>query len=468
MNKPLTFKISLHEQDDRLDCAWFNPVVSNKIESLKANRRSDRRLTKLKLVADVNGGKRLPKGTVIGENESDKIPYIRATDVKNLRVNVDNAIRISKDIHKTIQDYQLKKSDIALTIVGTIGQAGILNDKVDVCDFTENVARVRIKNDSLLPNFLLYFLDSELGRIQSERFSVGALQYKLSLQSCRNIEIYLPWAKDKYNIEKQKSILSEVNSIIKQAEDSKQKSDQLIQETKDVAINKIGLTITTSLNKFSIYERILGDNTFSRLDTLFNSPYREKLLNTLKKYPNRSLGLLVKPQENNKIVPSDFYRLVELEQIDEETGRIINFQEVPELGSEKIVLKKGSLLISKLQPEKGKVAIVPDAYDGCVGSSELLPYILNSTEVSLKYLWAIIRSDYVLKQWEYELTGSSRMRIGPNEISHTIIPIPERKIQTQIVAEIEERIQESDKFLEETKQLFIKAKEKFVKLLLVK
>lgn len=215
---PLTFGVDLVEQDDRLDCAWFNPVLENKIEKLRLTKNKNRKLTKLKIVADVNGGKRLPKGTVIQESETSVIPYIRATDVKNLRVNIDSAAKISKEIHKEIQNYQLKKDDIIITIVGTIGEVGILEKEVEVCDFTENIARIRTKDKSVLPRFLLHYLDSEFGRLQTERFLVGSLQYKLSLQSCRNIEIYLPLLSGNYNTNEQKKILDSVYFIFEEAE----------------------------------------------------------------------------------------------------------------------------------------------------------------------------------------------------------------------------------------------------------
>ena len=87
-NSPLTFGVTLTESDDRLDCAWFNPVVENKMDVLRKSKRKDRKLVKLKTVADVKGGKRLPKGTVIVESEANNIPYVRATNVKNLKVNL--------------------------------------------------------------------------------------------------------------------------------------------------------------------------------------------------------------------------------------------------------------------------------------------------------------------------------------------------------------------------------------------
>ena len=105
-SEPLSFGVDIEKQDDRLDCFWFNPVFENKIEKLRLGKNKKRKLVKLKVIADVNGGKRLPKGTVIQDNEMSIIPYVRVTDVKNLKINSDLAAKITKEVHREIQEYQ--------------------------------------------------------------------------------------------------------------------------------------------------------------------------------------------------------------------------------------------------------------------------------------------------------------------------------------------------------------------------
>ena len=461
--KPLAFELELSQSDDRLDCSWFNPIVENKIDKLK---KYDRKLVRLKVLADVDGGKRLPKDTVISEDENNVIPYIRAIDVKDLKINLESAVKISKETHQGIQNYQLKQNDIAITIVGTIGEVGLLEDKVEVCDFTENVARVRITDESIVPKFLLHFLDSEYGKIQTERFSVGSLQYKLSLKSCRNIEVYLPIIKGEIFDKKfQEEILSDVYKIMKEADKKRQEARRLIIESRSVVSKKIGLPFVFDKKKFRIFNKEIDINYNSRLDTLFNNPLHDELLKVLIRFPHRKLNNLAKFQENNKTKPSDFYNLIELEEINEETGKISGSREVHKLESEKILLKKKTIILSKLQPEKGKIAIVDEKFDGYVASSELVPLVLESTEVTLEYLWAVLRSEYVLDQWQFQLTGSSRMRIGSNEIKNTIIPMVNARKQMEIVEQINDYLKSSEKLFIQANELNIKAKDHFVKLL---
>ena len=461
-DNPLTFGIGLSEADNRLDCDWFNPVIKNEVENLRNGGRYDRKLVKLKSLAEVRGGKRLPKGTVILETGANIIPYVRATDVRGFKVNLDSAIRIPKEIHREIQNYQLLRGDVVVTIVGTIGRSGILEEDVGVCNFTENVARVRVNKGSVLERFVLYFLNSEFAQRQMRRLSAGSLQLKLSLSRCRDIEVYIPYKMGRYDIEAQQQILDEVESLFEKARQREKKAKELIERANSVVVKNIDIFLPDE-GAGIIFTRPLGSEQSGRLDALFNNPVRGKLIADLKKYPHKQLGELIVPQRGGTVVvPSDFYKLVELEDIDEKTGRIVSSREVSRLGSKKVLLKADGILISKLQPEKGKIVITPREYEGTAGSSELVPLSLESAEVSLKYLWAALRSQYVLKQWEYTLTGSSRMRIGATELKQTIIPIPDKKTQNEITANIEGLISQSDKLLRKAAKLSKEAEELFI------
>lgn len=462
INNPLCFGVEF-DDINRLDCSWLNPVIENRMITLRNKKQTDRKLIKIRKIARAKGGKRLPKGTIIEESECNVIPYIRATDVKGLRVNVNSAIRIPKSIHKEIQNYQIKKDDVVITIVGVnIGDVGIVEDNIGVCNFTENLAKITVNDDNVLPQFILHFLESELGKIQSERFSVGALQYKLSLQSVRNIEVYLPVSKEIPDLSQQKRILQETFAILRNANNKRELSKKLIEESREVIIKNLQIPFPDKKQMRKTFKKSVSTDPFFRLDALFNHPRRELFKKRLLKYPNVRLGKLIKKNTSGKIVTSDYYRLIELEDIDENSGRIINAREVPSLGSEKVLLQENNILISKLQPEKGKVVVVDKQYDGCVGSSELVPYVLMTDDVTLDYLWLILRSSYILKQWEFAVTGSSRMRIGPTEIDNTIIPKPERKIQDKIVSEAMAKIKQSDTAYQESILFLEKAKEHFL------
>ena len=464
---PVSFSVPLDGHTDRLDSAWFNPVTKKQIENLHKTAGKRRKMVKLSCVADVTGGKRLPAGTVIIDDADSIIPYVRGQDVKNRKVNIATAAKITKDLYQVVKNYQLQKNDIAITIAGTIGEVGILEEDVQVCNFNENIARIRITCDSVLPEFILYFLESEFGKMQAKRFAAGSIQYKLSLGYCRDIEIPIPHDGHGFDIKEQKRIINEIQAFTQKAETKKQKGLSLVDEANLVVAKKLNIPIPRQPKNAS-FECSIGHNSTDRIDALFNHPYRHNLLETLRKRPHRSLEKIVNFPKQGNLASRDFYRLVELQQVDGKTGRIIGCQEVPELGSKKVILYKNNIVISKLQPENAKIAIITSEYDSVVASSELIPITLNTDDISLDYLWAVLRSDYILKQWEYALTGSSRMRIGATELKQTLIPYVDHKIQSEIVKEIHLLINENDKILKEANILLDKGQKHFLEFLSTK
>ncbi len=281
------------------------------------------------------------------------------------------------------------------------------------------------------------------------------------MQSCRNIEIYIPFDGESYDTKEQEQILNEVHQLLEEAHSERRKGLELIKQSRAVVAQKLGIMIPDAKSGVDIFEQSLTDDLEMRLDALFNNPLRKSLLNSLKKNPHNTLGNLTKKPVTGRLIPADFYKLIDLEQVDESIGQIVNVKEVSKLGSEKVLLASNTLLISKMQPEKGKVAIIPNEYDGAVGSSEFIPLALDSADVTLEYLWSILRSDYVLMQWAYALTGSSRMRIGQKELDETIIPLPSPKIQSEIVDAVNERVSAGRLALKKADQLQRSARKVF-------
>ena len=91
--------------------------------------------------AEVKGGKRLPKGhTLI--NEQTEYAYIRVTDMKDGTVNLHGLQYLTADTQKLIQQYTISKNDLYITIAGTIGEVGSIPEELDGMNLTENAAKI--------------------------------------------------------------------------------------------------------------------------------------------------------------------------------------------------------------------------------------------------------------------------------------------------------------------------------------
>lgn len=147
---------------------------------------------KLGDIADVKGGKRLPKGVSL-ISQPNKHPYIRIRDIgasKYLELTQDYEY-VDDVTQQSIKRYIVNTNDILLSIVGTIGLVGVVGETLNDANQTENC--VKINNlHGIDRDYLYYYLVSSLGQQEIKLGTVGAVQAKLPLKNVQNISIPLP------------------------------------------------------------------------------------------------------------------------------------------------------------------------------------------------------------------------------------------------------------------------------------
>lgn len=161
---------------------------------------------KLGEVADIKGGKRLPKGDVLLTSVTNH-PYIRVTDMGTRTIPIEKLQYVPDDVFPKISRYIVNKNDLILSIVGTVGSVSIIDEKLDNASLTENCVKItNLKNvDS---EYLYYFLISDIGQFEIVKGIVGSTQPKLPIYNINNLDISLP-----SSIQEQKSIASILSTI---------------------------------------------------------------------------------------------------------------------------------------------------------------------------------------------------------------------------------------------------------------
>ena len=111
-------------------------------------------------VADVKGGKRLPAGMMLTEEQTNH-PYIRIrdlTDVKNLEITTAFQY-VTDDVQQRISRYIVDEGDVLISIVGTVGLVSIVGRSLTGANLTENCVKI-INLRGLDNNYLYYYLKS--------------------------------------------------------------------------------------------------------------------------------------------------------------------------------------------------------------------------------------------------------------------------------------------------------------------
>lgn len=145
----------------------------------------------LSSLADVKGGKRLPKGVNL-ISKPNSHPYIRVRNLNNMifaSLSSDYEY-VDDETQKSIARYITSAGDVLVSIVGTIGLTAIVDDTLDNANLTENC--VKLTNlKGITPEYLLLFLRSKIGIESINKGTVGAVQLKLPIKNIQSIPVPL-------------------------------------------------------------------------------------------------------------------------------------------------------------------------------------------------------------------------------------------------------------------------------------
>jgi type I restriction enzyme S subunit len=141
-------------------------------------------------IADIRGGKRLPNGADFSIAPTGH-PYIRARDIGQGKVQIDDPVYLSDDIAQRIAHYTVKAGDVCLTIVGAnVGDIGAVPQELDGANLTENAVKI-VANGKADQAYLKYALLSQDAVAQMKVLAGGAAQPKLGIYKVETIEIPL-------------------------------------------------------------------------------------------------------------------------------------------------------------------------------------------------------------------------------------------------------------------------------------
>ncbi len=147
---------------------------------------------KIESFAKINGGKRLPKEKNLITYKTNH-PYIRITDVDNARIKLDKLMFLDDETFDSIRNYIIRKDNIFVSIVGTIGLVGTINSMLDYANLTENMAKITLDNESVIKKYyLLAFLSTKDAQHNLKSRNAGSTQPKLPLGRIRDFPIVVP------------------------------------------------------------------------------------------------------------------------------------------------------------------------------------------------------------------------------------------------------------------------------------
>lgn len=180
-------------------------------------------------ICEIKGGKRVPAGYKLSRKETPFV-YIRVSDMQNGTIIDTDLHYIEEHIYQKIKNYTISKNDIYMTIVGaTIGKCGLVPEKFDGCNLTENA--VKIEPISISKEFLWQLLQMPFAQYQfiDKTKKVGV--EKMAIFRFKSTVLPLP------PLSEQQRIVSKLNELMLLCDDleasikeSQQQNDALLQQ----------------------------------------------------------------------------------------------------------------------------------------------------------------------------------------------------------------------------------------------
>lgn len=162
-------------------------------------------------------------------------PYIRVGDVKNLSIDIGGAAKVSISQQDFSKDINLRIGDILFTRKGSFGNAAVVRQGQEHSIISSEIMLTRINSnyiEGILPDYLAIFLESRLGKLQSEQWAHGVAFYSISQADFENYRVPLP------EMDIQKLLAEKIN----QSQTAKQHSTQLL----DLAKRAVEMAIEES------------------------------------------------------------------------------------------------------------------------------------------------------------------------------------------------------------------------------
>jgi type I restriction enzyme S subunit len=129
-------------------------------------------------------------------------------------------------------------------------------------------------------------------------------------------------------------------------------------------------------------------------------------------------------------------------------------------------VRRNDILISMTRPYMGKIAVVGNEFDGAVCSSGFSVISGTADYTTLEYLFLIIRSPLVLRQFERRMSGGAYPAINQIELEKVRIPIPSEEEQTDLIEKGSQFLQTAQQKISQAEEVTKQALEPFERLIL--
>lgn len=355
--------------------------------------------------------------------------YIRGQDVKPFFLTDSESRFMTEQDFIRLQKYALQEDDLLVSVVGTLGNACIIyKDELPAIFSCKSTA---IRANVINAYFLLAYLNSKYGRELLLRKERGAIQMGLNLDDLRSLDI--PQFTD--------SFYSHIEVLIKSAHDKISEANGAYHDTEQSLLSELGFASWTPTEESVSVKNCSDFMSAGRFDAEYFQPKYDDYFNMITKYRNghKRLGDLTIQNTTQCDKTVSDYDYIEIGDVDVGNATYcsthLSVDDLP--ANAKIMAHKGDLIISKVRPNRGAVAIIEDDRSDLVVSGAFT-VVAPKDEIFCECLLVLLRTN-VYRDWLLRwAVGSSYPVVKDEDVLNMPIPLFDKDIQQTISAKVRE------------------------------
>jgi hypothetical protein len=209
------------EERKRLDAEFYQPTYVEQrrhLRSLETNL-----LGKVSFITDGQHGYHIV-------DPESPIRHITAKCVSDGLIWDEEADRLSAVTHNKNLRSALSVNDLLITTAGTIGNCGLVPEKILPANIDQDVARVHVRNPGQIsPFYVLAFLSSDYGQIQIRLNVTGQDRQHITLQRIRRLRIPV--------LGEQRS----VDKLVSESVSHQLQSKEIYKKAEDMLLTELGV-----------------------------------------------------------------------------------------------------------------------------------------------------------------------------------------------------------------------------------
>lgn len=399
------------------------------------------------------------------------LKYIRTGDIKEYGLDLCNCATIRDDF---ISNIKLEIGDLLITRKGNYGKSQVINN-IEILKSIVSSEIFQIKLKDINPYFVDVFLKTKFGQMQFEKNIHGVSNFSVTQESLLNFLIPLfP-----------KPFQLEIEKLVKQSHEALEDSKRLYKEAQELLYKELELDFKNPLEfllKSSLQAKkaselaIINDiskkyshlnisvrplskslHKSGRLDSEYYQSKYDAIERKIKDYQGGWGYVKTMFSRNNTTCNflKDKYKYIEIGDINTSNG-MASFNEIPtnELpANAKIMIEKNDILISKVRPYRGAVAIIDFDIKDTIASGAFV--VLRENGDFKKEVLQVLLRTTIYKEWLLKWNVGTSYPVIKDE---NILDLPIPKINPATQEQIALKIQKSFTLRTKSKDLLQNAK----------